>query len=92
MSVSKKDLSNSLKNELNLTVEESSIFVDEFFNSLAKALNANEVVKISGFGTFRKFLTKSRVGRNPNTMEVFSIPPKEKVKFWLSDKAKKMLN
>ena len=46
MNITKKDLSYSLKEEVNLSKEESSVFVDEFFISLAKALNKNSKVKI----------------------------------------------
>ena len=52
----------------------------------------NEVVKISGFGSFKKFSTKARVGRNPKTMQPFPIPSKLKIKFFPSNKVKKMLN
>ena len=92
MNITKKDLSHSLKEEVNLSKEESSVFVDEFFISLAKALNKNSKVKISGFGTFIKFYTKPRIGRNPKTKESFPIPSKEKVKFAPTKKTKNMLN
>ena len=92
MSISKKDLSRSLREELDLTTVESAIFVDEFFNSLKKALNTHNIVKISGFGTFKKFTTKPRIGRNPKTMKSYPIPPKEKIKFLLSNNVKKILN
>ena len=89
MNITKKDLSYSLKEEVNFSKEESSVFVDEFFISLSKALNKNPKVKISGFGNF---YTKPRIGRNPKTKESFPIPSKEKVKFAPTKKTKNMLN
>jgi integration host factor subunit alpha len=92
MNITKKDLSISLKQEFNLSMEESSIFIDEFLLSLSKAINKNPKVKIAGFGTFTKFLTKPRVGRNPKTMDSFSIVSKQKIKFLPTKKLKCIIN
>lgn len=92
MSISKKDLSISLKKETGLSMEDASIFIENFFKTLSDAFLKNEVVKISGFGSFKKFATKARVGRNPKTLEPFPIPSKLKIKFVPSNKVKKMLN
>ncbi len=92
MNITKKDLSISLRQELNLSSEEASIFVDEFFLSLAKAINQNPRVKIAGFGTFEKFLTKSRMGRNPKTMDSFLIDSTQKIKFLPTRKLKGFIN
>ena len=62
-----------------------------FFKTLTKKYK-NPKVKISGFGTFIKFYTKPRIGRNPKTKESFPIPSKEKVKFAPTKKTKNMLN
>ena len=54
MNITKKDLSVSIKEEFNLSGEQGSIIVDEFFASLSIAMKSNSMVKISGFGTFKK--------------------------------------
>ena len=92
MSISKKDLSNSLKTEANISTEDASIFIETFFQSLSESFQKNQTIKISGFGTFTKFNTKPRVGRNPKTMQSFPIPSKQKIKFKTSCKVKEMLN
>jgi len=92
MSISKKDLSNALKKEANLSMDDASIFIETFFTSLSKSFQVNEIVKISGFGTFKKFNTKPRMGRNPKTMQTFVIPQRPKIKFLSSNKVKEMLN
>ena len=92
MSISKKDLSNSLKTEANISTEDASIFIETFFQSLSESFQKNQTIKISGFGTFTKFNTKPRVGRNPKTMQSFPIPSKQKIKFKASSKVKEMLN
>ena len=92
MSISKKDLSYSLKKETKLSMENASNFVDTFFESLSESFQKNDTVKIAGLGTFKKFKTKSRIGRNPKTLESFPILPKSKIKFMASNKVKKLIN
>ena len=74
MSLTKKDLSHKLKQELNLTLETTDLLVDEFFNTIKKSLRDSKVVKFSGFGTFEVFRTKARSGRNPNTSLLYTTP------------------
>ena len=92
MSVTKKDLSLKLKKELELKMEISSLLVEEFFNVIKDSLRSSKTVKLSGFGTFEVFNTKSRVGRNPKTMKEFPILSKDKVRLSISSKAKDFLN
>ena len=91
MSITKKDLSIKLKQELNLKVETSDLLVDEFFSAIKITLRNKKIVKLSGFGTFIVFETKERRGRNPKTMENFPILSKSQVKFSSTDKAKDFL-
>ena len=92
MSFAKKDLSQKLKQVLNLKMETTDLLVDEVFQSIKKSLRESKTVKLSGFGTFEVFKTKPRVGRNPKTMETFPIISRDKVKFTASTKAKSFLN
>lgn len=92
MSLAKKDLSQKLKQVLNLKMETTDLLVDEVFQSIKKSLRESKIVKLSGFGTFEVFQTKPRVGRNPKTMEAFPIISRDKVKFTASTKAKSFLN
>ena len=92
MSFAKKDLSQKLKQVLNLKMETTDLLVDEVFQSIKKSLRESKIVKLSGFGTFEVFQTKPRVGRNPKTMETFPIISRDKVKFSASTKAKSFLN
>ena len=92
MSLAKKDLSQKLKQELNLTLETTDLLVDEFFSTIKKSLRNSKTVKFSGFGTFEVFQTKPRLGRNPKTMETFPILSRHKVRFTATTKAKGFLN
>ena len=92
MSLAKKDLSQKLKQELNLTLDTTDLLVDEFFSTIKKSLRDSKIVKLSGFGTFDAFQTKPRSGRNPKTMETFPILSRKKVRFTATTKAKGFLN
>tara|TARA_B100000795_G_C22448937_1_gene304869 strand:+ start:113 stop:391 length:279 start_codon:yes stop_codon:yes gene_type:complete len=92
MSIAKKDLSQTLKHDLNLTLEITDLLVDEFFSTIKKSLRDSKTVKFSGFGTFKVFQTKPRSGRNPKTMEAFPILSRKKVRFTATTKAKGFLN
>ena len=92
MTLVKKDLSQKLKEDLNLRMETTDLLVDEFFNLIKRSLRDSKKVKFSGFGTFEVFQTKARVGRNPKTMENFPILSRNKVRFTATTKAKTYLN
>ena len=92
MNVTKKDLSAILKKELKLSVNTSDSLIDEFFQVIKTTLKSNKNLKLSGFGSFEKFTTKERVGRNPKTMENFKIPSQSKIRFSPTSKAKNFLN
>ena len=92
MSLAKKNLSQKLKQELNLTLDTTDLLVDEFFSTIKKSRRDSKIVKLSGFGTFEIFQTKPRLGRNPKTMETFPISSKNKVRFTATTKAKSFLN
>ena len=92
MNLTKKDLSALLKKELRLSLDISDSLVDEFFSSIKATLRSQKNIKLSGFGTFERFRTKERMGRNPKSMENFKIPSRDKVRFSSTSKAKYFLN
>jgi len=92
MSLSKRHLSKSLKQTLNLRSEVADGIVNAFFEIARESVNSGNTLKLSGFGTFEVVQTKERVGRNPKTMESFDIPSKQKVKFSPTSKSKDFLN
>ena len=92
MSLTKKDLGVILKKELKLSVDISDSLVDEFFQAIKTTLRTQKNIKLSGFGSFEIFATKERMGRNPKSMENFTIPSQNKVRFSSTSKAKYFLN
>ena len=92
MNLTKKDLSEKLRKELKLSVDISDSLVDECFQVIKTTLRSQKNIKLSGFGSFETFITKERMGRNPKSMENFKIPPRNKVRFSPTSKAKYFLN
>ena len=92
MNITKKDLIDSLKKNSDLDNNKAGEFINLFFNKIKNELQKNKSVKISGFGTFEIIRTKQRIGRNPKTLEEYTIPSIQKVRFTLSPKLKKIIN
>ena len=65
--VTRADLSKSVLREIGLSRRESAEIVDSIIEAIADRLEAGEVVKISGFGTFTLRDKGERLGRNPKT-------------------------
>ncbi len=62
------------------------------FDLISRALQEEQEVKISGFGTFKVRQTKDRKWRNPRTGEIKDIKPKRTVQFKASKKLTVRLN
>jgi|TARA_B110000438_G_scaffold180866_2_gene172799 integration host factor subunit alpha len=67
--IKKKNLINSLFNNIGFPKTVCENIVSETFNLIKKNLIKNESIKISKFGTFTKKFKKERLGRNPKTKE-----------------------
>ena len=92
MTITKKDLSIKLKQQLNLKLETCDLLIEDSFNFIKSSLKKNKTIKLAGFGSFKVSTSKARVGRNPKTMENFPIPSRQIVKLQITAKAKESLN
>lgn len=63
------------------TKGEAARAVETTFETIRAALNADEKVVISNFGTFRVRHRKMRQGRNPKTGEQVMVPERKGVRF-----------
>ena len=88
MSLRKKDIVNNINSKAHLSLNDSSLILDEFINLIKK----RKEIKISGFGRFFLHTSPKRIGRNPKTKEEYQIPPRTKLIFKASEKLKKSLN
>ena len=91
MNINKSKLSREISDELDMSKEDSRIFINTFF-SIKKKFLQNHNLKINKFGSFVKKTSPRRVGRNPKTLEEFVIPKQTKVSFKASKIIKKIIN
>ena len=92
INLTKKDLVNVVYMQLGFSKQISDNLIDDFLSTIVLNIKTEKKLKLSKFGTFTIRKKKSRVGRNPKTMEEFPIPSKRKVKFTVSPKVKKSIN
>jgi integration host factor subunit alpha len=67
--------------EVGLNKREAKEFVDAFFETIRKALEEGEQIKLSGFGNFELRSKNQRPGRNPKTGEEIPISARRVVTF-----------
>ena len=91
MNVTKKTISSKISDEASILGDESSSFLNLFFE-IIKSQSKKKLVKISNFGTFEYKQTKERIGRNPKTLKEYKIPSIKKLNFKVSSKIKTLLN
>ena len=69
------------------------IIIDTFFSSIENALTKKKSVELRGFGTFfTKEIKEKYSARNPKTGELIYVPKKNKIRFRVSKKLKKLIN
>ena len=82
------DLAKSLHQEIGMSVNDGSYFVNEVLDNIARSLINGGEVKISNFGIFSIRQKKERIGRNPKTNEKAVISPRKVVVFKASQNLK----
>ena len=69
MNLTKKDLVNSIYMQLGFSKKISENLIDDFFSMIFENIKDQEKLKLSKFGTFTIRYKKSRIFRNPKTIE-----------------------
>jgi len=78
----KKELSKSLADDLNLTAVQAGKCVDALFLALREAVLRGNRIEIRGFGAWEVRETRPKLkARNPKTGEVIHVPARKKVRF-----------
>tara|TARA_B100001248_G_scaffold262422_1_gene258309 strand:- start:50 stop:322 length:273 start_codon:yes stop_codon:yes gene_type:complete len=90
LSLGKKDIVKNISSETFLINNTSKAILESFLNLLKS--NKHKKIKISNFGSFYLHHTPTRKGRNPKTMEEFTISKRKKLVFKASSSLKKDLN
>ena len=91
MSLTKRNISKNISNELNRPVNDCLEIVDSFIN-LIKVNSLKNKVKINKFGTFEYKRTPKRLGRNPKTKQEFTINSFRRFVFSSAIELKKIIN
>ena len=86
----KKNCKKIAKN-IQINESESLVIANSFFEIIKSNLSQN-IIKISGFGSFYRKITVQRIGRNPKTKEKFIIPSVSKPVFKASAVSKGVFN
>ena len=66
--------------------------LEDFFSILIEEIIRNKKVKVSNFGTFTLRYKKTRIGRNPKTLEKSIISQRNVILFKPSKDLKKFIN
>ena len=77
----REEIAESLHADFGLTKKDCIIFVNDIIDIIIEGLKKNGYVKIHNFGSFKVNRKKSRIGRNPKTMEDVIISERNVLKF-----------
>ena len=91
MSYTKSDIAKNIANKTSISNLKAKQLLDRFIQVVVSSSKKHQV-KISGFGTFIKKETPSRIGRNPKTGKEYEISKRTKLNLILSNKIKEKIN
>ena len=77
----KLDIINDVVARTGITKTKAEMAVETVFDSMKKALAANDRIELRGFGVFNVKPRKTGIGRNPRTGAEVTIPPGKAVRF-----------
>ena len=77
----RNDLIESVSNNMGLSLNDSSLIVEQIIEEILLKLEEGSDVKISSFGTFSVKYKNSRIGRNPKTGVEVPITARKVVTF-----------
>ncbi len=90
--LTRADLSNSVYEQIGLSLQECNALVDSVIEEVSSALEQGNSVKISSFGTFNLRNKKQRMGRNPKTGVEVPITSRTVLSFNASNLMKAKVN
>ncbi len=90
--ITRASLAEAVHRKVGLSRTESRQLVGQVLDMIIDALDKDELVKLSSFGTFRIHHKKPRIGRNPRTKEEAIISARRVPGFRASPKMKARIN
>lgn len=88
--MTKKELVNLVSKNTNVSVKDTNVVLDNFFDVIVKKVS-DEKINLP-IGTFKLATRKARVGRNPQNGKEIHIPASKNLKFRASKAVKEVLN
>lgn len=79
--LTRADLAEAVHQDVGLTRQDCAELVERTLDLVGEALEAGEIVKLSGFGVFQVRSKRARMGRNPKTGEPATIDPRRVISF-----------
>jgi DNA-binding protein HU-beta len=73
MAIGKTELAQQVAEQAGLSRSQANKAVDAVLESITTALQQEDEVRLTGFGSFKVTQTKARTGRNPRTGETLNI-------------------
>ena len=92
VNLTKKEIINSIYMQLGFSKKVCESLLEDFFLILLDEILNKKKVKISKFGTFSLRHKKSRIGRNPKTLEKKIISERNVIVFKPSKELKNFIN
>ena len=92
VNLTKKEIINSIYMQLGFSKKVCESLLEDFFLILLDEILSKKKVKISKFGTFSLRHKKSRIGRNPKTLEKKIISERNVILFKPSKELKNFIN
>lgn len=74
--MNKSELIKALSEQENISMDDASLIVNTFFDSIKEALLNQQRVEIRGLGSFKIKEYEGYTGRNPKTGNMVSVKPK----------------
>ena len=92
--LTKADIVEAVYNDKNLGRNRAEVknIVENLLSLMKQAIKKDDALLISGFGKFESYYKNARKGRNPQTDESITLPPRKVVVFRLSRKFRMELN
>ena len=92
INLTKKEITNSVYMQMGFSKKIIENLIEDFLSIILEELIKNKKVKIAKFGTFTLKNKKSRVGRNPKTLEKKIISERNVIMFKPSKELKNSVN
>lgn len=90
--MNKSELVKALADQANISLDEATLVVNTFVDSMKNSLLEGGRVEIRGFGSFKVKEYGSYAGRNPRTGEKVAVEPKRLPFFRAGKELKEYLN